>query len=152
VKSLFWTSRYELILLFPLWWVLSFSEIVVVDLEANLFFTVLSFGKNHCFWFLKKNCPVSVDTDVGRWKSCTNIAGSIGKKQINILGSEPLELVQPFSMIKCKYLDMIVLLARLILGINVSTLFWHGHKRFVLNNLFFIFCILVWLESGDYAL
>ena len=35
--------------LFPLWWVLSFGEVGVVDLKANLFLTVLSFEKNRCF-------------------------------------------------------------------------------------------------------
>ena len=42
VKSIFWTSRHEL--LFPLFRVLSLSEVGVLDSEANLFFVSLVVG------------------------------------------------------------------------------------------------------------
>ena len=47
VKSMFWTSMHEFC--FPYGGCSHLSEVDVVDLEANLFLTVLSFEKNRCF-------------------------------------------------------------------------------------------------------
>ena len=78
VKSMFWTSRHEFC--FPYGGCSHLSEVGVVELEANLFLTVLSFEKESLVLILEARLVLTLL--LGAWKFCTDIAWSIGKKQI----------------------------------------------------------------------